>query len=57
MAIFKIPRYVRFVTEFPLSPTGKVVKLELRKSSNELLKSNTNDMFDNKINRKQKEKL
>lgn len=44
---------MRFVTEFPLSPTLKVMKLELKKISNELLKSNTNDMFDNKIKRKQ----
>lgn len=39
MATFKVPRHMRFATEFPLNPTGKVLKTELRKISNELLVS------------------
>ena len=30
MAHFKIPRYVRFVEEFPTTPTGKVQKFKMR---------------------------
>jgi fatty-acyl-CoA synthase len=28
LAHFKIPRYVRFVTEYPMTVTGKVQKLQ-----------------------------
>lgn len=38
IAHYKVPRYVRLVTEFPLTVTGKVRKNEMRHISNELLK-------------------
>ncbi|GAA4961795.1 AMP-binding protein [Nonomuraea thailandensis] len=37
LAHFKIPRYVRVVTEFPLTVTGKIRKVEMRARSVELL--------------------
>jgi len=33
IAHFKVPRYVRFVTEFPMTVTGKVRKVEMRDKS------------------------
>jgi fatty-acyl-CoA synthase len=30
IAHFKIPRYVRFVTEYPMTVTGKIRKVEMR---------------------------
>jgi fatty-acyl-CoA synthase len=33
IAHFKVPRYVKFVTEFPLTVTGKVRKVEMREKS------------------------
>ena len=30
IATFKIPRYVRFVTEFPMTVTGKIQKFRMR---------------------------
>ena len=33
IAHFKVPRYVRFVTEFPMTVTGKVRKVEMREKS------------------------
>lgn len=33
IATFKIPRYVRFTTEFPMTVTGKVRKVEMREIS------------------------
>jgi fatty-acyl-CoA synthase len=33
IAHFKIPRYIRFVTEFPMTVTGKVRKVEMREKS------------------------
>jgi fatty-acyl-CoA synthase len=33
IAHFKIPRYVRFVSEFPMTVTGKVRKVEMRDKS------------------------
>ena len=33
IAHFKVPRYVRFVTEFPMTVTGKVRKVEMRDTS------------------------
>jgi fatty-acyl-CoA synthase len=33
IAHFKVPRYVSFVTEFPMTVTGKVRKVEMRKKS------------------------
>jgi acyl-coenzyme A synthetase/AMP-(fatty) acid ligase len=32
-----VPRYIRFVTEYPLTVTGKVRKNEIRHISNEML--------------------
>ena len=33
IAHFKVPRYVRFVTEFPMTVTGKIRKVEMREKS------------------------
>ncbi len=33
IAHFKVPKYVRFVTEFPMTVTGKIRKLEMRETS------------------------
>jgi fatty-acyl-CoA synthase len=33
IAHFKVPRYVRFVQEFPMTVTGKVRKVEMREQS------------------------
>ena len=30
IATFKIPRYIRFVTEFPMTVTGKIQKFRMR---------------------------
>jgi fatty-acyl-CoA synthase len=32
IAYFKIPRYIRFVDEFPMTVTGKIQKFEMRKT-------------------------
>ncbi|MDO8586313.1 MAG: AMP-binding protein [Armatimonadota bacterium] len=37
MAYFKIPRYIKFVTEFPMTVTGKVQKYKMREVSIEEL--------------------
>lgn len=37
IAHYKVPRYVRFVEEFPLTVTGKVQKFEIRKKMMEEL--------------------
>ena len=37
LAHFKVPRYVHFVDEFPLTVTGKVQKFVLREQLTELL--------------------
>ena len=37
LAKFKVPRYVRFVTGFPLTASGKVQKYKLREDHSELL--------------------
>jgi fatty-acyl-CoA synthase len=33
IAHFKVPRYVKFVTEFPMTVTGKIRKVEMRERS------------------------
>ncbi|MGA9276119.1 MAG: hypothetical protein WBV89_04150 [Ilumatobacter sp.] len=33
IAHFKVPRHIRFVTEFPMTVTGKVRKVEMRRTS------------------------
>ena len=33
IAHFKIPRYISFVTEFPMTVTGKVRKVEMREKA------------------------
>jgi fatty-acyl-CoA synthase len=33
LAHFKIPRYVRFVDEFPMTITGKIQKFKMRETS------------------------
>ncbi len=38
IAHFKVPRYVRFVSEYPMTVTGKIQKFEMRNTMNELLK-------------------
>lgn len=52
IAHFKIPRYIRFVDDFPLTVTGKVKKNEMRHISNELLKQPTHDIIEIKPIRK-----
>ena len=37
MANFKVPRYVKFVEDFPMTITGKVQKFEMRRIMRELL--------------------
>ena len=37
LAHFKIPRYVRFVDEFPMTVTGKVQKFKMREESIRML--------------------
>ncbi|MEQ8194646.1 MAG: AMP-binding protein [Rhodospirillales bacterium] len=37
IAHFKIPRYIKFVTEFPMTVTGKVQKFKMRESMSEEL--------------------
>jgi fatty-acyl-CoA synthase len=37
LAHYKIPRYVRIVEEFPMTVSGKVRKVEMRRVSTELL--------------------
>jgi fatty-acyl-CoA synthase len=37
LAYYKIPRYIRIVDEFPMTVTGKVRKLEMRRISAEQL--------------------
>jgi hypothetical protein len=38
-----VPRYIRFVTEYPLTVTGKVRKNEIRHVSNEMLLAKKGD--------------
>ena len=33
IAHFKVPQYIRFVTEFPMTVTGKVRKIEMREQA------------------------
>jgi fatty-acyl-CoA synthase len=37
LAKFKVPRYVRFVTEFPMTASGKIQKYKLREAHEQLL--------------------
>ena len=37
MAAYKYPRHVVVVSEFPLGPSGKILKTELRKMADEKL--------------------
>ena len=37
IAHYKVPRYIRFVTEFPMTVTGKIRKVEMRRVSSEEL--------------------
>jgi fatty-acyl-CoA synthase len=37
IAHYKVPRYVRFVTEFPMTVTGKIQKFKMREMMKELL--------------------
>jgi fatty-acyl-CoA synthase len=39
IAHFKLPRYIRFVTEFPMTVTGKLQKFRMREIMVEMLKS------------------
>ena len=39
IAHFKIPRYVRFVTEYPMTVTGKIQKFIMREQMQEELAS------------------
>ena len=37
MANYKVPRYVEIVDVFPLNPSGKVLKYELREKGKQIL--------------------
>jgi fatty-acyl-CoA synthase len=37
LAHYKVPRYVKIVDEFPMTVTGKIRKVEMRKTAVELL--------------------
>ena len=39
IAHFKVPRYVRFVSEFPMTASGKVQKFKLREAHQKILAS------------------
>jgi fatty-acyl-CoA synthase len=39
LARFKVPRYVRFVSEFPMTASGKVQKFKLREEHQKILAS------------------
>jgi fatty-acyl-CoA synthase len=41
LAHFKLPRYIRFVEEFPMTVTGKLQKFRMRELMAEMLKSQT----------------
>jgi fatty-acyl-CoA synthase len=60
IAHYKVPRYIRFVTEFPLTVTGKVRKNEMRHISNELMMKKDNKAINDiveikKVSKKAKE--
>jgi len=40
MAHFKIPKYIRFVEEFPMTVTGKLQKFKMREEMIKLQKEN-----------------
>ena len=42
IAHYKVPRYIRFVQDFPLTVTGKVRKNEMRHIANELMTKKDN---------------
>jgi fatty-acyl-CoA synthase len=44
LAKFKVPRYVRFVTEFPMTASGKIQKYKLRDAHQQLLKLETENL-------------
>lgn len=46
IAHYKIPRYIRLVTEFPLTVTGKVKKNEMRHITNELMQKSDKALND-----------
>ncbi len=39
IAHFKVPRYIRFVPEFPMTVTGKLQKFRMREQMVEMLKT------------------
>jgi fatty-acyl-CoA synthase len=39
LARFKVPKYVRFVTEFPMTASGKIQKYRLREEHQKILTS------------------
>ena len=36
IAFYKIPKYVQFVTEYPMTASGKIMKFKLREMSSQL---------------------
>jgi fatty-acyl-CoA synthase len=44
LAKFKVPKYVRFVTEFPLTASGKIQKYKLRQEHEDQLKTSTGNL-------------
>jgi len=41
IAYFKIPKYIRFVDEFPMTVTGKLQKFKMRETMQDLLQQKT----------------
>jgi fatty-acyl-CoA synthase len=41
IAYFKIPKYIRFVDEFPMTVTGKLQKFKMRETMQDLLQQET----------------
>lgn len=45
IAHYKIPKYIKFVEDFPITVTGKVRKIEMRKSSAEAIKNGSDQIW------------
>jgi fatty-acyl-CoA synthase len=54
IAHYKVPRYFKFVSEYPLTVTGKVKKNEMRHQTNESLAHGGSDIIDIKKLKKSK---
>lgn len=56
IAHFKIPRYFRFVSEFPMTVTGKIKKNEMRNITNEVMRKKNSDVIDTRKKQEKKER-